>query len=130
MDCPQHAILYQGGQTTLDPPITPPHTLIKVVTLHKVPNKTISGICTLSDTEDSHTSLRACVAQSILGKYPDFSHRPSNNLSVASRGQGQAVRSTMTTITTMATNTTMLAESLAHFKGPAPPCHNEVRLHD
>ena len=133
VDCPPRAILYQGGQTALDPRITPPHNLIKVVTQHKVPNKTISGICILSDTEDSHTSLRACVAQSILGKYPDFSHHPFNHLSVASRGNGQrqAVRSTtVTNANTMTTTMTTLAESLALFTGPAPPRHSEVHLHD
>lgn len=123
VDCPPRAILYQGGHTDLDLQANPPHTLIKAITQHKVHNKTISGICILSDTADTHTSLRACVAQSVLGKHPeisqDFARHPFNHISITGRGQRQPSRGTMTT----------LAESVALFTGPLPVRHMEVDLH-
>jgi len=85
VDCPPRAILYTGSSGSLDLQRNPPHVHPKSLLPEKMPERTISGISMLSDTEDSHASLRACIAQGILTQHDDFASHPFHRVCVKAR---------------------------------------------
>ena len=126
VDCPPRAILYDGLVTDLDLERCAPHLLPKSLLPDKMTNKTISGVCILSDTEDSYNSIRACVAKEILSQHADFSEHPFHKVRVASHRKARRGRRNEDGV---AHTTTTLAESVSLFTAKMPHNHKEVELH-
>ena len=119
IDCPQPTILYIGHSDNIDLNSTQPHTLPKLLLYDKMPNRYISGISVLSDTLDTHQSLRAILADEILAGHQDFACHPFLQAQITSRNPP---------ISTPATCTT-LAETVAVFTQSKPDNHTEIPLH-
>lgn len=134
IDCPSRALLFNGSAADVDaerPDSLEPHYLHKLLLPDKMPCRTLSGVSVLSDTADSHTSLRACVAKEVLALYDDFADHPFHRVTVGgpttpfSRRQYRARRAESAVEYT----TTTLAESVALLTGPIPEKHSQVALH-
>jgi hypothetical protein len=123
IDNPPRAILYRGTEHQIDLASRPPYTLAKTILQDKVPNRTVSGISILNDpTMDSdgiHSSLRACIAEEIVGAHADFASHPHHKTPVRVAGKTQEVL-----------HTTTLAEAVSLFTGPPPEKFSDLRLHE
>jgi hypothetical protein len=122
IDNPPRAILYIGAEHQIDLASQPPYTLSKTLLQDKTPNRTVSGISILNDPmmDDNgiHASLRACIAEEIVGAHVDFADHPHHKTPVRVAGKTQEI------------HTTTLAEAVSLFTGPPPEKLSDLRLHE
>jgi hypothetical protein len=122
IDNPPRAILYHGTEHLIDLACTPPYTLNKSLLQDKTLNRTVSGISILNDpmmdNDGIHASLRACIAEEIVGAHVDFANHPHHRTPVRVAGKTQEI------------HTTTLAEAVSLFTGPPPEKLSDLRLHE
>ena len=119
VDLPPRVLLYQGSNSEVDLSSTPPYLLPKISLQDKLQNRTLSGISIIQLDADVHTTLRALIAEEIIGPHTNFADHPHHKVAVKV-GPGK----------TEILHTTTLAEAVSLFTGPPPYSISKVALHE